>query len=581
MVNAERIGGVTMRMLSAPRGWLCGLLLGGLPAAPAAAHNGAVARACPVSGIVVDGDVSDWPDAAQVYPIQRLEYGEPLRGEADLRAGFRVGYDAAEDAIYVAVEVEDDSAVRAPDTGVDWDTQDGCEAYLNLAHDAGDGMASQYDAWRGMPGPRPVVYGYDTSADVGKHIVETASGYRSEWRIGLNRPLRPHPVPGDVVGFDVAVVDRDADGYVSWVAWGPGTGKLSGAARVGDLLLQGSPAQADSLRLVARSGMRRAAGAGQQVRVGPGQTVRLPDRRGDPAGEGFSLEVLTGRLVNDVLARADGSAWFATDHGLTRLRGDSLTTWTRDDGLPEDHVTVLAEGNGSALWLGTRESGLVRWEGHSATWWRLVDGLADDRVRCLLADGQGGVWVGTLAGLSHFGGTESVTFWPWSGRVTSLLRDAQGRVWIGTDRGLRRNDGTPADTLATMDELAGRYITCLLRDASSRLWIGTYSGLYAYDAPGAGQLRAVAGGRLHVRGRERGPGPQLLGARPCRGERLQTPGHHGAGGWADADHARAGGCRRIRVQGTSGAPPGARGPGTRDGGGAAHGPRHAGRPDAG
>ena len=45
-----------------------------LLAAPLYAHNGAVAIAVPVEGIVVDGDLSDWQDGRTDYGIARLEY---------------------------------------------------------------------------------------------------------------------------------------------------------------------------------------------------------------------------------------------------------------------------------------------------------------------------------------------------------------------------------------------------------------------------------------------------------------------------------------------------------------------------
>jgi len=37
------------------------------------AHNGKVAIAVPVEGIVVDGDLSDWPEDMRRYPILLLE----------------------------------------------------------------------------------------------------------------------------------------------------------------------------------------------------------------------------------------------------------------------------------------------------------------------------------------------------------------------------------------------------------------------------------------------------------------------------------------------------------------------------
>lgn len=49
-----------------------------LPAA-VRAHSGAVGLAYPLEGIVVDGDLSDWPADLKRYPIDRPEYGDHPR----------------------------------------------------------------------------------------------------------------------------------------------------------------------------------------------------------------------------------------------------------------------------------------------------------------------------------------------------------------------------------------------------------------------------------------------------------------------------------------------------------------------
>lgn len=99
-------------------------------ALPANAHNGAVATAAPLADIVIDGDLSDWPQDMERYPIALPESGEPPRDEGDLQAFFPVGLNAGENELYLAVEVADESVVI--DTTRDWNSQDGCEVYLSL-----------------------------------------------------------------------------------------------------------------------------------------------------------------------------------------------------------------------------------------------------------------------------------------------------------------------------------------------------------------------------------------------------------------------------------------------------------------
>ena len=91
--------------------FLCLLLLSN----PSHAHHGtvAVAIAVPVEGIVVDEDLSDWPEGMKEYPIEHLQWVWEDHWEIDpddFQGDFRVGYHAGENALYLAVKVQDASA---------------------------------------------------------------------------------------------------------------------------------------------------------------------------------------------------------------------------------------------------------------------------------------------------------------------------------------------------------------------------------------------------------------------------------------------------------------------------------------
>ena len=68
---------------------------------------------------VVDGDLSDWPADLIRYPILFQEAGAPLRSAADFSGSFRVGYDPAENALYIAVEVADGVQIKVRRSAVE------------------------------------------------------------------------------------------------------------------------------------------------------------------------------------------------------------------------------------------------------------------------------------------------------------------------------------------------------------------------------------------------------------------------------------------------------------------------------
>ena len=103
------------------------------------ADNGAVATAVPVSGIVVDGDLSDWPTSLKDYPIAYPERGDVPKSAEDLQASFRIGYNQEEQLLYVAVLVRDECLVLKGSKG------DGCEVFIqNAVWQIGDRLVFRF-----------------------------------------------------------------------------------------------------------------------------------------------------------------------------------------------------------------------------------------------------------------------------------------------------------------------------------------------------------------------------------------------------------------------------------------------------
>ena len=193
-------------------------------------QNGSVGVAHPAAGIKIDGDLGDWPKDAATYPIARAEYGDKLAGKDDLKARFRAAYSVVEHALFVGVEVDDDSIVLVGPEVTNWDAQDGCEIYLNASHLGAGSPVIQYSRY----GDQDQVVGMESTENNSKVAVKRdGSKIVYEWRIDLGNEA----VDDRVIGFDISVGDRDKDGSFSWLAWGPGTQKVDMPDRCGEFLL--------------------------------------------------------------------------------------------------------------------------------------------------------------------------------------------------------------------------------------------------------------------------------------------------------------------------------------------------------
>lgn len=203
------------------------------------AHNGRLALGLPVSGITIDGNLSDWPKDLPRYAITMPESGSPPTGPEDFTADFRVAYSAADQLIYVAVEVSDESIVlHPPDGNAWWDRSDGCDIYMGLEHAERGGRVAQMAIWGES---RHTYGGVDLKAF--EVVMRQVPGGRAyEWAIdveGLHgQPFQLHE--GMDLAFDVVVSDKDEDGSFSWMAWGARSQKLISGVRLGDVMLVGA-----------------------------------------------------------------------------------------------------------------------------------------------------------------------------------------------------------------------------------------------------------------------------------------------------------------------------------------------------
>jgi signal transduction histidine kinase len=200
-----------------------------------------------------------------------------------------------------------------------------------------------------------------------------------------------------------------------------------------------------------------------------------------------------------------------TPDGLNRIHGNSVSTFTSIDGLPDDFIrSLLVDADGS-LWISTRR-GLTHWMiGKGKTEGMLSDapmvtythanGLGSDLVGAMARDTKGDLWIATLAGLSRLHNGEISNFTTANGLssnvVTALLPLADGTLLIGTqDQGWNVWNGTKF-SVAGQRRLEQTSIHAILDDSSGHLWFATGNGIARCDC-GAGSESNSAAGYGHL-----------------------------------------------------------------------------------
>lgn len=196
-------------------------------------------------------------------------------------------------------------------------------------------------------------------------------------------------------------------------------------------------------------------------------------------------------VVRSVLHDARGNYWFGTaEHGVYRFDGNTLTRFTKDDGLVSNQVRSLVEDRAGRVWF-EGASGISTYDGHAITtlvdrdhtaksaWELNPDDLwfkGDEIVGFNRAEGSPGVY-------RYDGEALRYHAFPFAnpsgnnGSVTGIDQRRPDRVWIATYGGVIGFDGdsfTLIDdaTLGHTDETGYFHARVVFEDSQERLWIG-------------------------------------------------------------------------------------------------------------
>ena len=123
--------------------------------------------------------------------------------------------------------------------------------------------------------------------------------------------------------------------------------------------------------------------------------------------------------------------------------------WLREDGLPQNSVTAVAQASDGYMWVGTY-SGLARFDGVRFTVFdnNSNPALHNCRVTSLYPAPDGALWIGhengevTCYRNGHFAAVDYHAAWP-GGKICGMGADGEGDIWLLNDDGLlaRIRDG--------------------------------------------------------------------------------------------------------------------------------------------
>ena len=455
------------------------------------ANNGKVAIADSVTGIVADGDFSDWPQGLHRYPVQCNHFGDARLDESDFAAWYQVGYDLATEKLFVALEVTDSSHVLKTPSAIEaWNSRDGAGVYLRLDHgDSGRAVDQSF----AIHGDEVVPSNWGIAAVERKENV-----HRYEWEFSLgDSPLGTNGLDYSqpfTAAFCVEAIDMDEDGSHSIRYWSPMAWKTQRASHVGDLVVGARPNQLGTVRVVVLS----------ETNV-----LGVGDRNTADAAVGFGAVIVryasqsNPNLVVDVLSDSKGDASIQLPAGkyLRTVPSNSIFSsqvisvaagsTTDDDVTPNRPVPrAMAFGEGQvsvvkkpvhSLLYDVRNPDV----GYGERRFTDANGFPGVYAEDIAFDDKGFTWLATSMGLTRIGGQNTLTFGKAHGlpseSITRLLYESDDEFWVGTQEGLVCISFSN-ESMHSIPGLAGKWVYGLSRLHDGRLGVATNQGLYAIGA---------------------------------------------------------------------------------------------------
>jgi ligand-binding sensor domain-containing protein/signal transduction histidine kinase len=192
--------------------------------------------------------------------------------------------------------------------------------------------------------------------------------------------------------------------------------------------------------------------------------------------------------VRAIAQTADGYLWIGTDDGLARFDGYEFATFNSARGdLPSNSITALAAAPDGSLWIGTPD-GLVLYRDKRFRTYTARDGLVDNAVNSLMVDSGGRLWVVAGVALSRFEDGHFTNYVPCSQfpvtSVRAVMEDREHRIWVAGFSGVGRLEGGRYVAVITAAELKGEIVSDMTGDASGNLWLAGSMGVMLRSATG-------------------------------------------------------------------------------------------------
>lgn len=183
--------------------------------------------------------------------------------------------------------------------------------------------------------------------------------------------------------------------------------------------------------------------------------------------------------ISSLYRDSRGTLWVGTrGAGIARMvngRFEKLAV-----AIPPSPISAFLEGADQSLWIAAFGYGVFRLQNGILTSFTVNNGLPDNRVTCLYLDHSGRIWTAGYKGISSWNGIRFVPHPAVNAAVSyaiSCTQDRAGNLWIASSSGLFRAQGDEVSHMDRDTGLSADFASDIFEDREGNLWVGTRGGL--------------------------------------------------------------------------------------------------------
>ena len=195
---------------------------------------------------------------------------------------------------------------------------------------------------------------------------------------------------------------------------------------------------------------------------------------------------LISNHIRSFVKRRDGTFWFTSKNGISKLKQNEIKNFTEKEGLSNNNIKTVMEDVEGNLFLGSDGGGIIKFNNENFMSYTDEGVVKSNVVMSVVEDHNSNIWVSTYEqGVGVFTSKGFVLLTTKNGlgnnTVWCSMASKSKDFWVGTDNGISVFDGKRFKTYDMKNGLMAKKVYALAEDSNSHIWIGTKEGVSVLD----------------------------------------------------------------------------------------------------